>query len=76
MHKRDYLIRRVVDGLSGWLVFQQALKANVTEHALYPAIFQIAQGRGWKVQTQQKLVRMALRSVVQLHPLPLPGLAT
>jgi hypothetical protein len=58
MGTTDYLIRRVVDGLSGWLVFQQASKATFTEHALYPAISQIAKMRGWKVQEQQKLVRM------------------
>ncbi|MBR0688547.1 hypothetical protein JQ594_21655 [Bradyrhizobium manausense] len=58
MRDPDYLIRRIVDGLSGWLVHQQAMKATVNEHVLYPAITQIAQGRGWKVRSQQKLVRL------------------
>jgi hypothetical protein len=58
MGTTDYLVRRLVDGLSGSLVFQQASKAIVTEHALYPAIHLIAQGRGWKVRQQQKLVRI------------------
>jgi hypothetical protein len=58
MPTTDYVIRRVVDGLAGWLVFQQASKADVAEHALYPVISQIARGREWKVQAQQKLVRM------------------
>lgn len=54
----DYLIRRLVDGLSGWLVYQQAAKTNCnSEYSLYAPIQHIATLRGWKVVQQQKLVR-------------------
>lgn len=58
MSKSDFLIRRLVDGLSGWLVYQQAAKTQCnSEYSLYAPIEHIATLRGWKVVQQQKLVR-------------------
>jgi hypothetical protein len=59
MSSAEYLIRRLVDGVAGWLVYQQAAKKTYNEYNLYPPIRDIAIARDWKVEDQQKLIRMA-----------------
>jgi hypothetical protein len=55
------LIRRLLDGLCGWLTYQQAANAKTlyNEHFLYPPIREIATGREWKVNAQRPLKRTA-----------------
>jgi hypothetical protein len=59
MSNERYLMKRLVDGLSGWLTYQQASHAKTLygEHFLYPPLHEIAKGRGWKVRAQVSLKR-------------------
>ena len=58
-----YLLRRLLDGLSGWLAYIQATGAKTLycEHFLYPPIHDIAKGRGWVVRAQQPVKSNAQR---------------
>ncbi|WP_189048809.1 hypothetical protein [Aliidongia dinghuensis] len=58
------LIRRLVDGLAGWLTFKQAGAARTLycEHFLYPPIYEIASGRGWSVLAQEPITTSSARS--------------
>lgn len=51
------LVRRVVDGLAGWLTFRQAGGATTlySEYFLYPPIYEIASGRAWSVLAQEPI---------------------
>jgi hypothetical protein len=57
MANERYLMRRVLDGLSGWLTYVQASGAKTLycEHFLYPPIHDIVKGRDWSVAAQQPL---------------------
>jgi predicted CopG family antitoxin len=53
--REGYLVRRLVDGLAGWLTFKQACGASslYCEHFLYPPMYDIVSGRGWSVLAQE-----------------------
>jgi hypothetical protein len=57
MANERYLIRRLLDGISGWLTYQQSTGAKTLycEHFLYPPIHDIAKGRKWNVRAQQAI---------------------
>ncbi|MGP8254235.1 MAG: hypothetical protein ACLQMU_00935 [Methanoregula sp.] len=52
------LVRRLVDGLAGWLTFRQAGGARTlySEYSLYPPIYEIATGRAWPVLAQEPIM--------------------
>jgi len=52
-------MRRLIDGLSGWLAYRQAAAAKkmYSEHFLYDPISEIAKSRGWLVLPQQPIKR-------------------
>jgi hypothetical protein len=56
-----YLINRLLDGLSGWLMYKQAMGAKqlYSEYFLYAPIYDIATGRGWSVLAQEHLRKPA-----------------
>jgi hypothetical protein len=52
---RGFLMRRVTDGVIGWMTFQRAAKRPLySEALLYPAVLEVAAGRGWDVYPQFK----------------------
>lgn len=58
MAGENYLIKRISDGLVGWMLFQRAAgrrRLNL-EHFLYPPVFEIGIGQGWKTLPQYPLV--------------------
>ena len=59
MANEKYLMRRLIDGISGWLTYQQAAGAKTLycEHFLYPPIHEIASGRKWTVRAQERVKR-------------------
>ena len=54
------LVRRLVDGLAGWLTFRQAggAKTLYSEYFLYPPIYEIASGRAWSVLAQEPITSL------------------
>ncbi|GBR69199.1 hypothetical protein [Gluconobacter kanchanaburiensis] len=50
----EKLVRRLVEGTAAWLTFKQATSARTlySEHFLYPPLFEIGFGRGWKAVAQ------------------------
>jgi len=56
-------MKRLVDGLAGWVTFYQAcgVGRHYTEHLFYEHIEAIVKGRDWKVKPQAKLVSPAGR---------------
>lgn len=59
MSGQIYLIKRLLDGISGWLTFQQAAghKTLYCEHFLYPPVHDVVKGRLWTVHAQERLNR-------------------
>jgi hypothetical protein len=53
------LMRRIVDGLAGWVTFHQACNINdhYDEYGFYDAIKKIGRGRGFTVTPQAKLLK-------------------
>ena len=51
-------MRRMVDGLAGWITFQQAAGASALygEHFFYPPMQAIALGRKWQVSAQESII--------------------
>jgi hypothetical protein len=60
MSNERYLIRRLLDGIAGWLTFQQAAGAKTLycEHFLYPPIHDVAKGREWSVRAQEPIKKL------------------
>lgn len=60
MSNETYLIRRLLDGIAGWLTYQQAAGAKTLycEHFLYPPIHNVAKGRQWSVRAQEPLKKV------------------
>jgi hypothetical protein len=61
--KADYLAERLSDAICGWLTFQQAARRSkaYNEHLTYLPIFEVADGRGWRVYPQFALRDEAVR---------------
>src|SRR5262245_18348982 len=59
MSNEQYLVRRLLNGIAGWLTFQQAAgrKTLYCEHYLYAPIHAVAQGRLWSVHAQGQIKR-------------------
>jgi hypothetical protein len=55
--REQRLVRRLVEGLVGWLTFRQAAGAKTlySEYFLYPPIYEIASGRRWSVLAQEPI---------------------
>jgi hypothetical protein len=58
------LVRRLVDGLAAWVTFKQAANAKTlySEYFLYPAMYEIASGRGWSVLAQEPITKSSPKS--------------
>jgi hypothetical protein len=56
-NREKKLIRRLVEGVAGWLTYKQASGSRTLfgEHFLYPPIYDIALGRGWSVLAQEAI---------------------
>lgn len=50
----EKLMRFLAGSLVSWLTFQQAARRAqmYTEYFMYPPIFEVASGRGWKIRPQ------------------------
>lgn len=59
MANERYLLNRLLDGIAGWLTYQQSCGAKTLycEHFLYPPVHDIAKGREWTVRAQQQVKR-------------------
>src|SRR5258708_6422995 len=55
--REQRLVRRLVEGLAGWLTFRQAggAKTLYSEYFLYTPIYEIASGRAWSVLAQEPI---------------------
>jgi hypothetical protein len=53
------LVRRLVDGMAGWLTFKQAgaAKTLYSEYFVYPPLYEIGSGRGWNVVAQAAVTK-------------------
>ena len=53
-NEAQYLAERLSDAICGWLTFQQAARRSraYNEHLTYLPIFEVADGRGWRVFPQ------------------------
>lgn len=57
-------MRRLVEGMAAWLTFKQAAAARTLycEHFLYPPLYEIGSGRGWKVLAQVPVTKTVPKS--------------
>ena len=60
MSNETYLIRRLLDGIGGWLTFRQAAgdKPLYCEHFMYPPIYDVVRSREWRVRAQEPIKRV------------------